>query len=140
MACARRFASGTPRRRMPTSARSSTLGCRSRISWAMRASEREMRWASRTIGIGNLFASSQGRVKENAAEYISTRPRSVLQHAQAGHARKILDVARDERRRVEQRGGRDEKVHGGDGAAAAVRRREQAGVLGREPIVGVGDE
>src|SRR3954453_8316423 len=64
MVRASRLASGTPRVRMPTSASSSRPRLRSRISWAMRARLRAIRWASRTIGIEDLFASSPGRVKE----------------------------------------------------------------------------
>src|SRR5436305_9190387 len=43
-----RLASGTPRRRMPTKASASMPRLRSTVSWAIRASDREMRSASIT--------------------------------------------------------------------------------------------
>ena len=66
-------------------------------------------------------------------------PWSVSNNAQPGHPAEVLDVVRDERRIIDERGGGDEQIHGGEGAARALDRGENAGVRRREPLVGIRD-
>src|SRR5262249_12024704 len=58
-----RLAIGTPRVRMPTSASSSSPRLRSRISWAIRASDRLTRSASMTTGMNTSSRSLRSALK-----------------------------------------------------------------------------
>src|SRR5262245_44069144 len=102
--CAIRLAIGTPRVRMPTSARSpmppapaatsGSVACRSRISWAMRASERFTRAASMTTGMCTSLRSHWSALKSRklTADYIISAARSRRQRDRSREPRLQLGI------------------------------------------------